>query len=88
MINSYRLEVPSMASVRKTISLPPDLAREAEEEARAEGKTLSAVIQNALRLARAERDKAELREIQGYWVARAREKGILTEEDLDRYLAQ
>ena len=70
-----------MASVRKTISLPADLAREAEEEARAEGKTLSAVIQDALRL-------AELREIQGYWAAKAREKGILTEEDLDRYLEQ
>lgn len=77
-----------MASVRKTISLPADLAEEAEEEARAEGKSLSAVVQDALRLARAERQKAELREIQGYWAARAKEKGILTEEDLDRYLEQ
>ena len=28
-------------AVKKTISLPPELAREAEEIARAEGKTLS-----------------------------------------------
>ena len=75
-----------MATVRKTISLPPDLAREAEDKARAEGKTLSAVIQDALRLARAARVKEELREIQGYWTARAKEKGILTEDDLERYL--
>jgi hypothetical protein len=77
-----------MASVRKTISLPPDLAQEAEERAHAEGKTLSAVVQDALRLARAERVKEELREIQGYWAAKAKEKGVLTEEDLDRYLRQ
>ena len=32
-------------AVRKTISLPPELAKEAEEVARTEGITLSAVIQ-------------------------------------------
>ena len=77
-----------MGAVRKTISLPPELAREAEEKARAEGRTLSAVIQDALRLARAERWKTELREIQGYWTRKAAKKGILTEEDLERYLEQ
>ena len=41
------------ATVRKTISLPPDLARDAEETARAEGKTLSAVVRDALRQTRA-----------------------------------
>jgi len=74
-------------AVRKTISLPPELAREAEEVARAEGKTLSGVIQDALRMAREMRLKGELREIQGYWSGKAREKGILTEDDLARYLA-
>ena len=39
-------------AVKKTISLPPELAREAEEIARAEGKSLSAVIQDALRATR------------------------------------
>jgi len=47
---------------------------------------LSAVIQDALRAARATRLKTELRGIQGYWSGKAREKGILTEKDLDRYL--
>lgn len=65
--------------VKKTISLPSDLAKEAEEIARSEGKTLSAVIQDALRLARIERLKSEFLEIQGYWSRKAREKGILPE---------
>lgn len=73
-------------AVKKTISLPPDLARAAEEMARAEGKTLSAVVQDALRVARAARLGAELGELQDHWSRRAREKGILTEEDLDRFM--
>ena len=73
-------------AVKKTISLPPDLAREAEQIAESEGKTLSGVIQEALRLARAERFKDEFRKIQGYWSRTAKEKGIITEKDLERYL--
>lgn len=73
-------------AVKKTISLPPELAREAEEIARAEGKTLSAVVQDALRLSRAERLKSEFKGVQRYWSRKAREKGILSEEDLERYL--
>lgn len=73
-------------AVKKTISLSPELAREADEIARAEGKTVSAVIQDALRAARAARLKSELRGIQGYWSRKARDKGILTEKDLERYL--
>jgi len=76
------------AAVKKTISLPPDLAREAEALAKAEGKTLSAVIQDALRNARIERRLQELRGIQGYWSRKARERGILTEQDLERYLSR
>jgi metal-responsive CopG/Arc/MetJ family transcriptional regulator len=74
------------SAVKKTISLPPDLAKEAEEVARAEGKTLSAVVQDALRSARTSRLKTDLRGIQGYWSRKAREKGLLTEKDLERYL--
>ncbi len=74
--------------VKKTISLPPELAQEAEEIARAEGKTLSAVVQDALRQARARRLNGELDNLQGYWSRVAREKGILSEEDLERYLQE
>ncbi|MFQ5431821.1 MAG: hypothetical protein ACE5EN_04855 [Nitrospinota bacterium] len=73
-------------AVKKTISLPPELAREAEEIARAEGKTLSGVIQDALRSVRAERLKKELGNIQGFWSRKAKEKGILSEKELERYL--
>lgn len=75
-------------AVKKTISLPPELARQAEEIARTEGKTLSAVIQDALRLARVEHLKSELTGIQGYWSRKARERGVLTEKDLERYLSK
>jgi metal-responsive CopG/Arc/MetJ family transcriptional regulator len=73
-------------AVKKTISLPPDLAEDAERIAREEGKTLSAVIQDALRTARRQRLRGEWKSAQGYWSARAREKGLLREEDLDRFL--
>jgi len=73
-------------AVKKTISLPADLAKEAEALARAEGKTLSGVIQEALRQARVGRRLQELRGIQGYWSRKAREQGLLTEQDLERYL--
>ncbi len=75
-------------AVKKTISLPPELAREVEEIARVEGKSLSAVVQDALRQARAHRLKGELDNLQGYWSRVAREKGILSEEDLERYLQE
>ena len=75
-------------AVKKTISLPADLARDAEALAKAEGKTLSAVIQDALRQARIERRLQELRGIQGYWSRKARDKGILTERDLERYISR
>lgn len=73
-------------AVKKTISIPADLARDAEALARAEGKTLSAVIQDALRQSRIERRLQEFRGLQGYWSRKARDKGILTEQDLERYL--
>jgi len=75
-------------AVKKTISLPPDLAAEAESQAEAEGKTLSAVIQDALRQARIARRTHEFRDVQGYWSQKARERGLLKEEDLERYLAE
>jgi len=73
-------------AVKKTISLPPDLAREVEEIAREEKKPVSAAIQDALRAARKERLKGEFYEVQNYWSRKAKEKGVLTEKDLERYL--
>ena len=71
-------------AVKKTISLPPKLAKEVEDISREEGKPVSAVIQDALRLARKERIKRDFYQIQDYWSRKAKEKGILTEKDLER----
>lgn len=73
-------------AVKKTISLPFELAKEAEEIAREERKSLSAVIQEALMISRKEKMKKEFYRIQNYWSSKAKEKGILTEKDLKRYL--
>ncbi len=47
---------------------------------------LKSVIQDALRITRKERLKKEFYQIQGYWSRKAKEKGILTEKDLEKYL--
>ena len=73
-------------AVKKAISLPPDLARFAMATAREEGKTLSAVVQDAMRAYRLLRLRGEYRDLQSYWSQRAREKGVLTEGQLERYL--
>ena len=75
-------------AVEKTIYLPPDLAREVEDRARCENKTLSAVIGEALRLAHGHRLEDEFRSIQRYWSRLAKAEGILSEKDLQRYLAK
>jgi hypothetical protein len=41
-----------------------------------------------LRLAGIERRLQELRDLQGCWSRQARAKGILSEQDLERYLRQ
>ena len=73
-------------AVKKTISLPFELAKEVEEIAREERKTLSAVIQEALKISRKEKLRKEFYQVQNYWSSKAKEKGILTEKDLKRYL--
>ena len=55
-------------------------------EFRRGGQRIDSVIQDALRLARKERIKKEFYQIQDYWSRKAKEKGILTEKDLERYL--
>ena len=80
----------SMATraVKKTISLPAELARELEEQARAERKTLSGVVQEALWKARRGQLTKQFHQLQNYWSRKAKEKGILSERDLERYLSQ
>ena len=39
-----------------------------------------------MRACRLSRLRGEYRDLQGYWSQRAREKGVLTERELERYL--
>ena len=64
-------------AVKKTISLPFELARDAENLASEEGKTLSAVVQDALRLVKKTRLKTEFVQMQNYWSKRQRKRGFL-----------
>ena len=73
-------------AVKKAISLPADLAAEVEAIARDENKSLSAVVQDALRAFKRSRLRGEFRELQGYWSNRARVAGVLSERDLERLL--
>jgi Arc/MetJ-type ribon-helix-helix transcriptional regulator len=73
-------------AVKKAISLPADLAAEVEAIARDENKSLSAVVQEALRALKRSRLRGEFRELQGYWSNRARAAGILSDRDLERLL--
>ena len=75
-------------AVKRTISLPPGLSRELDEIAREEGKTVSAVIQEALRAAKRDRLKSGFHAMQSYWTRKAKDMGIFTERDLRRYLAK
>jgi hypothetical protein len=73
-------------AVKKAISLPADLAAEVEAIARDENRSLSAVVQDALRAFKRLRLRSEFRELQGYWSSRARAAGVLSERDLQRLL--
>lgn len=75
-------------AIKKAISLPPDLAHFATATAREEGKTVSAVVQEAMRAYRLSRLRGEYRHLQSFWSQCARDKRILTERELARYLGE
>ncbi len=76
------------SAVKRTTSLPADLAEEIDEIAKNEGRSVSSIVQDALRLARSKRLKNEFSEIQGFWSKKAREAGVLTQKDLDRLIGK
>ena len=66
-----------------TISLPPQMGREAEQLARKEHRTKSELIREALRMYVISR---KLQAIQQVASVRARERGIRTEDDIERVI--
>jgi hypothetical protein len=73
-------------AVKKTISLPAELARELEEQPRAQRRTLSGIVQEALWKARRGRLRKRFHQLRSYWSKMAKEKGVISERDLERYL--
>ena len=82
------MRIMATRAVKKTISLPPELARELEEQARAQQRTLSGIVQEALWKARRGRLRKQFHQLQSYWSQKAKEQGIISERDLERYLEQ
>lgn len=76
------------SAVKRTISLPPDMAQEIDEISKNEGRSVSSIVQDALRLARTQRLKNEFSEIQGFWSTKARKAGILSQKDLDKLIGK
>jgi metal-responsive CopG/Arc/MetJ family transcriptional regulator len=64
-----------------TVSLPPNLVREAERTAREEHRTKSELVREALRLYL---DERRWRKLQRKTALQAQALGIRTEEDVDR----
>lgn len=64
-----------------SISLPPKLEKEAEKAAKDENRTKSELIREALRRYLETR---KFRKLQAYGAKRARELGIVSEDDVDR----
>lgn len=64
-----------------TVSLPPQLGREAERAAKEENRTKSELVREALRLYLEDR---RWRKLQRKTALRAQAVGIRTEEDVDR----
>lgn len=64
-----------------SISLPPKLEKEAQRAAKEEHRTKSELIREALRRYL---DGRQLKKLQAYGGKRARELGIVSEDDVDR----
>jgi metal-responsive CopG/Arc/MetJ family transcriptional regulator len=67
-----------------TVSLPPRLAREYDQMARATAKNRSQLFREMFEAYRVARDEEALRRLQRYGARKARERGILTERDVER----
>jgi hypothetical protein len=86
MILSYRLggETVKRRRVAVTISLPPEIAKDYERIADQEAKNKSQLFRDMFSLYREKALEREFFDLQGYGAKRAREKGILTEKDVER----
>ena len=70
--------------VAVTISLPPEIAKDYERIADQEAKNKSQLFRDMFSLYREKTLEREFFDLQRYGAKRAREKGILTEKDVER----
>jgi hypothetical protein len=86
MILSYKPGGESMKRRRVaiTISLPPEIAKDYEKIADQEAKNKSQLFRDMFSLYREKALEREFFDLQRYGAKKAREKGILTERDVER----
>lgn len=70
------------------VSVPPDAARDFERTARDEGRNKSELFREMLRVYRAYRETRTFESLQRYGAAQARGRGITTERDVERLIAE
>ena len=70
--------------IAMTISLSPEMAESYEELARQEAKTKSQLFREMFLLYQTQAREREFFELQRYGARRARESGILREQDVER----
>lgn len=70
--------------VAVTISIPPQLANEYDRLARGTAKNRSQLFREMFALYRQSQDEEVFRALQRYGRRKARERGILTERDVER----
>lgn len=75
-------------TAKRQLALPIALARDLERLARRKGKTTVAVLQDLVTENKQDRLAQEFKQIQGYWGKKAKAKGVITAQDLKRYLAK
>lgn len=71
-----------------TVSVPPELAADFERIAAEEQRTRSELFREMLRSYRLQREVVEFQELQRYGAAKAREAGVLSEQDVADLVAE
>jgi len=78
----WGISLPRLRAV--TISLPPEIARDYEKIADQEAKNKSQLFRDMFLLYREKALERQFFDLQRYGAKRAREKGILTEKDVEK----
>ncbi len=70
------------------VSVPPATAREFERAAGSEGRNKSELFREMLRVYRMYQETRTFESLQRYGAAQARRRGVMTEKDVERLIAE